>query len=214
MPRPTAARARLKERRLAGSREEILDATREVLAEGGVPGLTLDAVARRLGVTKQALYYYFPSKDELLLHIVLAELTACAQAVRSATLEAADGPSALEALIRSYVAYFAGRLDLFRLISQQVQLVETDRLTPEQLAHIRPLNDLMYAVAEEKLAASPRPPPHPRRLTFAAHLAAMGLLTMKAIVERFDDPLRHTDDDLVDELCRVFRTAAEKGTTP
>jgi AcrR family transcriptional regulator len=207
-------RARLKERRQAGSRDEILAATREVLAAGGVPGLTLEAVARRLGVTKQALYYYFKSKDELLFEVVVGELTACAQAMHDATAAAEDGPAALEALIRAYVGYYAGRLDTFRLVTQHVQQVEARRLSAAQVTRIRPLNDLMYQVAEHKLAAGRRPPRHPRRLVFAAHLAAMGLLSMKAIVERFDDPLRHSDADLVDELCRVYRVAAEKGTPP
>lgn len=205
------SRARLKERRLAGSREEIRAATLEVLAEVGVPGLTLEAVARRLGVTKQALYYYYRSRDELVFDVVVTEMATCAQAMREACLQAGDGPAALEALIRAYVGYFAGRLDIFRLITQQVQLAEARRLSPEQAARIRPLNDLMYEVAEKKLAAGRRPPRHPRRLTFAAHLAAMGLLSMKAIVERFDDPLRYSDDELVAELCGVFRAAAEKG---
>jgi AcrR family transcriptional regulator len=214
MPHRDAARARLKERRLAGSREEILKATREVLAEVGVPRLTLEAVARRLGVTKQALYHYFSSKDELLFEVVIAELTRCAEAIRAACLEAKDGPAALEALIRAYVGHFAGRLDTFRLMTHHVQLAEAERLTDAQLARLRPLNDVMYAVAEDKLGAGRRRPRHPRRLAFVAHLAAMGLLTMKATVERFDDPLRYGDDELVDELCRVFRTAAAKGATP
>jgi AcrR family transcriptional regulator len=207
-------RERLKERRQAGSRDEILVATREVLDAVGVPGLTLEAVARRLGVTKQALYYYFKSKDELLFEVVIGELAGCAQVMHDACAEAEDGPAALEALIRSYVGYYAGRLDTFRLITQHVQLVETRQFTAAQVARIRPLNDLMYLGAEKKLAAGRRPPRHPRRLVFAAHLAAMGLLSMKAIVERFDDPLRHGDAELIDELCRVFRIAAEKGTPP
>jgi AcrR family transcriptional regulator len=207
-------RDRLKERRQAGSRDEILAATREVLEDVGVPGLTLEAVARRLGVTKQALYHYYGSKDELLFEIVVAELTASAQVIRDACVQAEDGPAALEALIRAYVGYFAGRLDSFRLITQHVQLVETRRLTAAQFARIRPLNDVMYQVAEQKLSAGRRRPRNPRRLTFAAHLAAMGLLSMKAVVERFDDPLRYGDDELVDELCRVFRVAAEKGAPP
>jgi AcrR family transcriptional regulator len=199
---------------MAGSREEILAATLEVLLELGVPKLTLEAVARRLGITKQALYYYFASKDEMLFEVVLAEMTRCAEAMREASERAPDGPSALEALIRAYVGYFVGRLDVFRLVTQQVQLVDIERLTPEQVARIRPLNDVMYGAVEQKLAAGPTPPDHPRRLTFAAHLAAMGMLSMKAMVERFDDPLRHTDEDLLDELCRVYRTAAEKGAPP
>ena len=209
---------RLKDRRHDASRREILDATRAVLDRSGVPGLTLEAVARRLGVTKQALYYYFASKEALLFEVVMFESTAVADQMHAATTAAPDGAAALEAIIRSYVAYFAPRLDSYRLIAQHVQLVSQRRITAEQIARIRPLNDRMYGVAEQKLAADQargavHPSVHPRRLAFAAHVAATGLIATKALVERFEDPLRHSDDALIAELCRAFRAAARHGGT-
>ena len=38
--------------------------------------------------------------------------------------------------------------------------------------------------------------------------AAMGMLTMRAVVDKLDDPLIHSDEDLVEELCNTFRAAA------
>ena len=218
MPRPTPP-SRLQERRHAGSRREILEAARSVLARAGVPGLTQEAVARELGVTKQALYHYFPSKNALLFEVVLEEHAAAAEAVHTACAAAPDGPSAIEALIRAYVAHFAGRLDAFRLITLQVQFVDAERMEPEIMARFRSPNDRTYGAAEEKLRAEWRgvrgvKRGDARRLVFTAHLAAMGLLTMKALVERFEDPLRHRDDELVAELCGVFRPAAKKEKSP
>jgi AcrR family transcriptional regulator len=208
--------ARLQQRRTSGSRQEILEATRAVLVRVGVPRLTLELVARELGVTKQALYHYFSSKDALLFELVHEELAASAAAVRAACEAAPDGASAIEALIRAYVAYFAPRLDAFRLVMVHVQQAAPGALPPEVIARIRPLNDVLYGEAEVKLVADRRgargrrrDPSAPRRLVFSAHLAAIGLLTMKSLVERFEDPLRFTDDELVDELCRAFRAAAE-----
>jgi AcrR family transcriptional regulator len=40
---------------------EILDLALEVMAEDGVTGLTISAVARRLGVQPPSIYKYFPS---------------------------------------------------------------------------------------------------------------------------------------------------------
>lgn len=217
MARPSPVRDRLQARRTAGSRQEILDATRAVLARTGVARLTLEAVARELGITKQALYHYFSSKDALLFELVYAEMAAAAAAVHVACEAAPDGASALEALIRTYVAYFGTRLDAYRLVTQHVQQADTRALTPELAARIRPLNDLTYGAAEAKLLAH-RPRARgrghdrtsARRLVFAAHLAAQGMLGMKSLVERFEDPLRYSDDELVDELCRVFRAGAEQ----
>ncbi len=191
--------------------------TLAVLGRVGAAKLTLELVARELGVTKQALYHYFPSKDVLLFELCMAELTASAAGVRAACTAAPDGVSALEAVIRAYVEYFASRLDAFRLVMMHIQQVEVAMMPPEAVARIRPLNDALYGVAEAKLLAGRRrgrgrqgDPLAARRLVFAAHLAAQGLLSMKALVERFHDPLRYRDDELVDELCRAFRASAEK----
>jgi AcrR family transcriptional regulator len=45
--------------------EAILDAAMRILGEGGLDALTLQRVARELGLVTTALYRYFPSKDVL-----------------------------------------------------------------------------------------------------------------------------------------------------
>jgi AcrR family transcriptional regulator len=47
------------------SRDKILDALVEVLLEGGVGAVTLDAVCARAGVSKGGLLYHFGSKADL-----------------------------------------------------------------------------------------------------------------------------------------------------
>ena len=57
----------------ARSRTEqaILQATRELLAEGGVHHLTIEGVAARSGVAKTTIYRRWRSKDELALAVLL-----------------------------------------------------------------------------------------------------------------------------------------------
>lgn len=188
-----------------------------VLERDGMAKLTLELVAGELGVTKQALYHYFPSKHALLTELVFAELEACADAIHAASEAAPDGASALEAVIRAYVAYYLPRLEAFRLVVMHVQQVEGVTFSADVLARLRPLNDRMYGVATAKLLADRRPvrggrvePIAARRMVFAAQLAAQGFLSMRTIVDRFADPLRYGDDEMVDEMCRAFRASAEK----
>lgn len=47
-------------------RAEILRHAADEFARNGFRGARLDAVAERLGVTRQALYYYYPSKAAIL----------------------------------------------------------------------------------------------------------------------------------------------------
>ncbi len=49
---------------------KLLDAARHVIAANGVPGLTLDAVARRAGVSKGGLLHHFPTKNALLSALI------------------------------------------------------------------------------------------------------------------------------------------------
>src|SRR3954469_67785 len=54
-----------------GRRAVILDATRELLVEGGVQNLTVEGVAARAGVAKTTIYRRWRSKDELAFAVLL-----------------------------------------------------------------------------------------------------------------------------------------------
>jgi AcrR family transcriptional regulator len=51
---------------VSDTRSRILDASLDLFSEYGFEGTTLQQIADRLGFTKAALYYHFPSKDDLL----------------------------------------------------------------------------------------------------------------------------------------------------
>src|SRR5262249_2512461 len=59
-------------RRRMRTEEAILDAAEEVIAEGGVDGLTIEGVAARSGVAKTTIYRRWRDKDELALAILVA----------------------------------------------------------------------------------------------------------------------------------------------
>jgi hypothetical protein len=96
-----------------------------------------------------------------------------------------------------------GRIDAFRLVLHGLQLDEgVAFIRPEHLARLRPLNDVSYGPAAQELADDTRAGriqrhANPRRLAFSASLAAFGLLSMKAMVERLHDPLGSSDEALV-----------------
>lgn len=219
-PRKAAAaevtpRIARRERRRERSREEIVEAARRVLLRSGIAGTTLDAVAREVGLTKAALYYYYPSKDALFFEVVFGAVEAQARAIHDAVAEAPGGGAALGAIVRETVRTFASRLDDFRLtfLHGQVAGPGAVHLAAEQLARIRPLNDLAYAGAARKLSEDWKARPgrarvRPRLMAFLANVSAIGLLTMKGMVESVGDPLLYSDEELVEGLARVFEAAA------
>ena len=60
------------ERKHEQARQEILATAQTLLLQGGADAVTLASVAGDLGMTKQALYHYFPSKVALARSLVAA----------------------------------------------------------------------------------------------------------------------------------------------
>jgi AcrR family transcriptional regulator len=212
-PPPDQAEARRarQQRRRERSRDEILAAARVVLMRDGVAAVTLDAVAREAGMSKTGLYYYFASKEALLFELVFAVWERYGERVRDAVEAVETGPAALAAVVRTTVEGYAPQMDDFRLayLLGQVSGSPTMQLSGEQFARIRPLNDLILAGAARKLAdEGKRPVVEPRLLAFLAFISALGLLTMKGLVESQGDPLRYSDEQLIEALSQVFAAAA------
>src|SRR3954453_19791233 len=57
--------------RAAATEQAILQATRELLVEGGGQHLTIEGVAARAGVAKTTIYRRYRDKDDLALSVVL-----------------------------------------------------------------------------------------------------------------------------------------------
>lgn len=198
------------------TRSAIIDAALSLVDAHGIEAATLDAIAARLGLTKQGLYYHFRSKEALLAEAALHDWTQAAESVCSATSAARSAEDAVEALVRTYVGYYAGRLQRFRLATQSSTLsAESAAQARARLSAVRPLNDLMYSPTEHWLRKAQAegnadPELDPRRLAFLAHTSAMGLLTMKLLVSGVQDPLVHSDEDLLAELCRNLRAGLRR----
>jgi len=207
------------ERRRDQTRAEILDAASEVVLRKGLAGFTLADVAEELGLTKPALYYYFDSKESLLFEVLLREWVESATEVQAAVETTESGIDAVERLMRTVFDRYRDRLELFMLHYKLGPGGEFAQLVgPEQLDRIHPINDMFYGGAEARLRADQGTggfPTNrdPRRFVFTAHMAVVGLLNMKAIAMSAHDPLIHSDDDLIDDLCTTFRDAARRGGT-
>lgn len=68
-------------RRRVETREEILQAAREIYAESGAVDFSLSEIARRLGFTPAALYRYFDSKDDLIKALAERAMAGLAEAL-------------------------------------------------------------------------------------------------------------------------------------
>ena len=113
------------------------------------------------------------------------------------------------------MSHYAKNLDEFRLAYLHAQVAGRDavHVDHQQLARIRPLNELCFSGAAKKLEDDQKKQPSraqipPRMLTFLAFLAGLGLLTMKGMVENLDDPLIYSDEQLIEGFAKIFVAAA------
>ncbi len=89
------------------SRQRVLDAALDVFGEKGYDAATMQEIAARVGVTKAAIYYYFPTKSALLDAILTPAHEAANQLLdlaESQPTQAEQIAAALSAMIDSGVA--------------------------------------------------------------------------------------------------------------
>jgi len=71
-------------------REAILDVAEMEFAERGYEGASVSAIAARLGGSKQTLYGYFSSKDELFVEVMSRSISRMVEVVNSDLIDDAD----------------------------------------------------------------------------------------------------------------------------
>jgi len=100
--------ARAPGQRAGLTRRRVLDAAHELLGEGGLDALSMRALARRLGVTPNALYSHVDTKaslvDELLDDVL--------EAVETPDADGADWQAGLRTIMTSTHAVLLGHADL------------------------------------------------------------------------------------------------------
>ena len=96
-------------------KEACLRAAREAIAEHGVEQLSLREVARRLGVSHQAPYRHFPSRDHLLVEVMRRCFRDFAAFLDDRGMHA-DPREDLGALGSRYLAYAASHAVEYRLM--------------------------------------------------------------------------------------------------
>lgn len=94
-------------------RQQIVQAARALLEQGGASAVTMRAVADRLGIRAPSLYKHFPDKEALEMAVISTGFAEQAEAF--AALEGAEDP--LTALVRAYRAWALEHPHLYRLMT-------------------------------------------------------------------------------------------------
>lgn len=100
------------ESKSALTRSRILDAAARVLSDRGYAGLRLTDVAAAADLQAPAIYYYFPSRDELIEEVMWAGIADMREHVAAALEKVPDGTAPLDRLLIAAEAHLRHELEI------------------------------------------------------------------------------------------------------
>ena len=124
------AAARPSSRSVRKTADRILDAALDQFGRRGYEATSLDALAADLGVTKQAILYWFPSKEALLDAVVVRSAEDLRVALEGALAGSAPGFGRLETVMSTVFRFAVRRPALLGLLR------EVNRLGPTVAARL------------------------------------------------------------------------------
>ncbi|MHB1503090.1 MAG: TetR/AcrR family transcriptional regulator [Acidimicrobiales bacterium] len=157
------------------TRARILDAAMGSFGSRGYDGTSLDALADSLGMRKQSILYWFPSKEVLLEAVIDQAAVDLAGVLEEALDGAGDGWLRVEAVVRSVFRLAASRPELLGLVR------EVSRLGPPAAARFIGALDPLVVRASDFLMAE-MDEGHmrryePRLLLLAIYSTVIGMVT-------------------------------------
>ncbi len=173
------------ERTKRATADRILVVAMAEFGTRGYEATSLDDLARTLGIRKQTILYWYPSK-ELLLEAVVDR---CAQEVtrrlERGLAQAGEGFDRVEAIVRV----------MFRLAARHPTMLgflrEVTRLGPPAssrlLTQLQPLVDRAAGYLEDEMDAGRMRRHDPRLLLLAAYSMVTGLATEVEVLEAFGE---------------------------
>ena len=86
----------------SSTRQRILDAATDLFGARGTEAVSLDQIAAEVGVAKQTLLYWFPSKDDLVGAVLGAAVAELSVGIEAAIRASTDDPlDRVESVVRA-----------------------------------------------------------------------------------------------------------------
>ena len=174
-PAQTPALTERQARTQAPTRDRILDAALAAWGTRGYEATSLDALAAGLGITKQSILYWFPSKEALLEAVIARSAQELAQAMQSALDGAGDGWAKIEAVVRSVFRLAARRPELLGLV-REISRLGPPAATRMTLA-LQPLVRRASDFLEAEMDAGHMRRHDPNLLLLAIYSTVIGMVT-------------------------------------
>jgi AcrR family transcriptional regulator len=158
------------------TRERILDAALDLFGMRGVDAVSLDEIARDVGIRKQTVLYWFASKDELVAGVLERAANELVAVIDAAVRSAPDDPlDRIDAVVRAVFRPAVRRPALLGLVREVSRLnsAQADRLT----ARLAPLIDRAVAYLAAEMDAGRLRRGNPRLIAALGYATVTGIAT-------------------------------------
>ncbi|MGY6500531.1 MAG: TetR/AcrR family transcriptional regulator [Acidimicrobiales bacterium] len=155
--------------------DRVLDAATESFGTRGYEATSLDALAGELGVRKQTILYWYPSKEALLTAVIDRCAAELSDALETALARAGPGWGRVEAVVRAVFRMALRRPALLGLLREVSRLGPpwSERLT----GAVDPLVQRAREFLEAEMAAGAMRTTDPRLVLLSAYSTVIGVAT-------------------------------------
>jgi TetR/AcrR family transcriptional regulator len=157
------------------TRDRVLDAALVSFGTAGYEATSLDQLAAELGIRKQTILYYFPSKAELLDAVVDLGSADLVETLEAALTDAGSGWDRMEAIIRSVFRLALRRPELLGLL-REVSRLGAPTATRLSL-NLDPLTNRAREFLEVEMAAGRFRTTDARLLLLSTYSTVLGVAT-------------------------------------
>jgi AcrR family transcriptional regulator len=160
----------------AATRDRILHSATDLFGRRGVDAVSLDVIAAEVGVTKQTLLYWFPSKDELVQAVLAGAAAELSIGIEAAIRAAPDDPlDRIDAVVRAVFRAAVRRPALLGLIREVGRLPAA---ASQRLANdLAPLIDRAVAFLGEEMDRGRLRRADPRLVAALCYATVTGIAT-------------------------------------
>jgi AcrR family transcriptional regulator len=182
--------------RAADTRARILDSAFRAVATFGLSRLTVDDVARLAGVSRQTVYRYFDTKDDLVVALVAREEETFLDGVREAHARHAELEEATREAVLFCLRTAREHPLLGRLLASEPQVL-LPYLTTRGAGVLTRARDVLEELASARTRVRPE-------LVHRTADVAVRAIISYALTPSDDDP-----EDIARELARILSSALE-----
>lgn len=209
-PRTTADAVTTRATRARPTRDRILDEALALFGSRGFDATSLDQVAVELGVRKQTILYYFPSKGELLDAVIDRSAGELTDALEAAVARSGTGFARVEAIVRSVFRLALRRPELLGLVREAARLGAP--AAPRLIQCMEPLVGRASGFLEQEMAAGRFRQCDARLLLLSVYSTVVGVATEVEVLRAVGiEPTLRTTAVRRRELLRFLRRALVAG---